>query len=265
MDRFLARLQRRFGRYAPGNLTYALVAAQVAGLLLVLGSPGTLKYLIFDIHKILAGEIWRIVTWLAIPPSLSPVWAVFALYWLYAMGTALESEWGAFKFAFYWLMGTLGTMVAAAVAGAPTDNAIFIMTLFLAFATLWPDYEIRVFFVMPVKVKWLAYLDALWLVRDTSSRPGLEKLLPLFGVANYLLFFGPTLLVRLRGFWREASRAGARSRMRRARAESALSTERRCAVCGLSNVDPEVELRVCDCERCGGVRRDLCLVHFHDH
>jgi hypothetical protein len=265
MDRFLARLQRRYGRYAPGNLTYALVAAQAGGLLLVLVNPESLSYLAFDFHKILAGEIWRVVTWLAVPPSRSPFWALFALYWLYAMGTALESEWGGFKFAVYWLLGALQTMVAAALAGVPTDNAIFTMTLFLAFATLWPNFQIQVYFVLPVKAKWLAYLDALLLVQYSFSRPGLAKLIPLFGVGNYLLFFWPTLLLRLRGFWREASRAGARNRMRRARDESALEGDRQCAICGLSNADPEVELRVCDCQRCGGIRRDLCVLHYHDH
>jgi hypothetical protein len=265
MQRFLSRLQRRYGRYAPGNLTYALVAAQAAGLLLAIALPESLATLAFDFRKILAGEIWRIVTWLAIPPSLSPIWALFALYWLYAIGTALESEWGAFKFAVYWLLGALGTMLAAAIAGVPTDNGIFIMTLFLAFATQWPNFVIRVCFVLPVPVKWLAYLDALVLLHYTATHPGLQKLLPLFGVGNYLLFFWPTLLLRVRDFWREASRAAARNRMRRARAGSALAGERCCAVCGLSNVDPDVELRVCDCERCGGIRRDLCLVHFEDH
>jgi hypothetical protein len=261
MERLLARLQRRYGRYAPGNLTYALLAAQVGGLLLALGNPEALSYLAFDFRKILAGEVWRIVTWQAIPPSLSPIWALFGLYWLYVMGTALESEWGAFKFAVYWLMGFLGTIVAAAIAGASATNTIFIMTLFLAFATRWPYYEIRVFFVIPVQVKWLACLDALLLLHYTSTRPGLEKLLPVVGVANYLLFFGPTLLRRLSTFWRQASRTGLRNRMREPRHDR----DRRCDVCGVSNADPEVELRVCDCKRCGGVRRDLCLVHFRDH
>jgi hypothetical protein len=265
VERLLARLERRFGRHAPGNLTYALVAAQVGGLVLGLAAPDKLALLSFDIDAILAGEVWRLVTWLAIPPSLSPFWALFSLYWLYLIGTSLESQWGAFKFLVYWLVGIVGTIGAAALAHAQASNTVFLMTLFLAFATLWPDYEIRVFFVLPVKVKWLAYIDAALLVQYVFARDGWAMLLPLAGVANYLLFFGTVLWDRVRGFGRRASRAGARSRMRDATADSTHASQRRCAICGASNADPLVELRVCDCERCGGVRRDLCLPHMRNH
>src|SRR5205814_10170789 len=103
----------------------------------------------------------------------------FALYWLYIIGTSLEGEWGAFKFLVYWLIGFLGTVGVAALTHGPATSTVFLMTLFLAFATLWPDYEIRVFFVLPVKVKWLALLDAALLVQHTVTRPGLQKLLTL--------------------------------------------------------------------------------------
>jgi hypothetical protein len=265
VERLLARLERRYGRYAPGNLTYRLIAAQLAGLVLALTAPQTAGMLEFDIAAIMRGEIWRVFTWVAIPPSLSPFWALFSLYWLYTMGTALESEWGAFKFLIYFVSGFLGTVIAASIARAPTTNAVFLMTLFLAFATLWPDYEIRIFFVLPVKVKWLAFLDALYLVNYTVSQNGLEMLLPIMAVGNYLLFFHQTLLDRMRGYARQAERAGARNRMRAARSSVELPKVRRCAICGASNDDPEVEIRVCDCEKCGGVRRDLCLPHVRNH
>jgi hypothetical protein len=265
VERLLARLERRFGRRAPGNLTYALIAAQVGGLLVGLAAPAALGLLVFDLDLIMAGQIWRLVSWLALPPSLSPFWALFALYWLYIMGTALEAEWGAFKFLVYWLVGVIGTILAAALSHGPANSTVFLMTLFLAFATLWPDYEIRVFFVVPVKVKWLALLDAVFLVKYTLGLDGLEMLLPVVGVANYLLFFGEALWDRVRGFGRHASRAGARSRMRAAAAEGVMPAVRRCAICGASNEDPEVDIRVCNCEKCGGVRRDLCLPHARNH
>jgi membrane associated rhomboid family serine protease/ribosomal protein L37AE/L43A len=265
VERLLARLERRFGRRAPGNLTYALIAAQVVGLVLGLTSPETLGLLHFDIDRILAGEVWRLLSWLAIPPSQSPFWALFALYWLYIIGTSLEGEWGAFKFLVYWLVGVIGTIVAAALAHAPAGNSVFLMTLFLAFATLWPDYEIRVFFVLPIKVKWLAFLDVAFLLQYTFTRPGLEKLLPLMGVANYLLFFGDTLWDRLRGLAGGGSRTGARDRMRAAAAESGMRAVRQCAICGVSSEDPAVDMRVCNCAKCGGVLRDLCLPHARNH
>jgi hypothetical protein len=200
-----------------------------------------------------------------IPPSMQAFWALFALYWLYVMGTALESEWGSFRFLVYWLVAVVSTDAAAWIAQQPTSNSIFLMTLFLAFATLWPGYVIRVFFVFPVQVKWLAYLDAAYLAYYIGTADGLGRLLPIAGVANYLLFFGPTLRDRLRGWGRQASQAGRRNRMRRDRDETALPDVRTCAICGASNADPDVEIRICDCDRCGGVRRDLCLPHARNH
>lgn len=274
MERLLAKLERRFGRYAPGNLTYALVAAQVVGLLMGLAAPAAQAQLFFDIDLIRQGQVWRILSWLAIPPMVRPepgastdmLWAMFALYWLYWMGNTLESEWGAFKFFVYCLLAIVGTIVAAAVSHGEAGNWLLLLTLFLAFATLWPDYQIRIFFVVPVKVKWLAFLDGAYLVQYTFSQPGLEKLLPILAVANYLLFFSGTLLDRVRGFKRHAERAGARNRLRAARdAYDSLPKARRCAICGASNDDPQVDLRVCSCEKCGGVPRDLCLPHVRNH
>jgi hypothetical protein len=265
VERLLARLERRFGRYAPGNLTYVLIAAQLLGLVIGLSAPEKLPLLTFDRDAILAGEPWRLLSWLAIPASLSPIWALFSIYWLYIMGTSLESEWGAFKFLVYWLIGIVATVGMAWVADAPATNTIFLMTLFLAFATLWPDYEIRMFFFIPIKVKWLALVDGAYLLYFIGQAHGLAVLLPIAGVANYLLFFGPALLALLRGFRRQASQASARSKLRAMKTEVSLPKDRRCAICGASNLDPEVELRVCDCAKCGGVVRDLCLPHARNH
>src|SRR5690348_17251166 len=98
---------------------------------MALSAPEQKDLLVFDRHLILSGQPWRLISWLAIPPSTQPLWALFSLYWLYAMGTSLESEWGAFKFAVYWVLGAVGTIAAAWVANAPATNTIFLMTLFL--------------------------------------------------------------------------------------------------------------------------------------
>jgi hypothetical protein len=273
VERLLARLERKYGRYAPGNLTYGLIGAQLAGLVLGLVAHDARQFLYFDLQQILQGQVWRVISWVAIPPwveagpggPMALFWALFTFYWLYWMGTSLEAEWGAFKFLVFWLLGVIGTIVAAAISGAQTDNALFLLTFFLAFATLWPDYQIRLFFFVPIKVKWLAYFDGGYLLILSLTRPGFEKLLPAVMVANYLLFFHQTLIDRVRGIYRQAERAGARNRMRAARDAVVLPLVRRCAICGASNQDPEVEIRVCDCEKCGGVRRDLCLPHAKNH
>ena len=265
MERLLARLERRFGRYAPGNLTYGLVAAQLVGLVLGLAAPEKAQLLGFDIDAILRGEVWRVFTWLAIPPSYSPLSALFGLYFLYFLGTSLEGEWGAFKFLVYWGCGVLGTILAATIAHGPANGVVFLMTMLLAVATLWPEQEIQVFFAIPVKLKWLGLLDGAYLIWYTLSQPGLAMLVPILGVGNYLLFFHATLVALVRRYGQQAGRAGARQHFRGHRDASALPLVRRCAICGASNEDPEVEIRVCDCVKCGGVRRDLCLPHARNH
>jgi membrane associated rhomboid family serine protease len=265
VERLLARLERKFGPYAPGNLTYGLLVAQIIGLLMFYVAPDKFQYLPFDFDRVMAGEVWRVATWLAIPASTSPLWALFAFYWLYLVGTALEGEWGAFKYLVYFVFGALGTVVAASVAHVPASNNTFLLTLFLAFATLWPDFEIRVMFLIPVRVKWLALLAGLGLVYSVFTAPGLERLVPVAGVANYLLFFHQSLGQLVRSFARQAERAGARNRMRAAQTAAELPKVRRCAICGASNENPEVDIRVCNCAKCGGVRRDLCLEHARSH
>jgi hypothetical protein len=133
------------------------------------------------------------------------------------------------------------------------------MSLFLAFATLWPDYELRIFLILPVRVKWLALLDAAVIAGSVGFGSGWHRLVPLAAVGNYLLFFGPTLYDKLRGFVREGGRARARFR------QAAATGPRRCAICGVSADDPDVDIRVCSCETCGGKNRDLCLAHARNH
>jgi hypothetical protein len=271
VERLLDRLERRFGAYAPRGFIYVLVAAQALGTMVGLVAPEKLAMLEFDRQLIVAGEPWRLLSWLAMPPSLSPLWALFALYWLYTMGTLLEGEWGAFKFFVYWLLGVVATVAVAWVIDGPASSTTLTLTLFLALATLWPDYQINLFMVLPVKVKWLAYLAGAYLIKETLSQPGLAKLIPVVGVGNYLLFFGGTLIDRARGLGQQARRAGAKTGAKagagpsfRAQAEPAKPV-RRCAICGASNDDPHVDLRVCDCAKCGGVLRDLCLEHARNH
>src|SRR4029077_2272748 len=108
------------------------------------------------------GEWWRLVSFLFTPPSGNPLLAIFALYFLWFMGGALEAQWGAFRYNVYVLIGYAMT-VAAAFAfpyGAAT-NGYITGSIFLAFAYLFPDFQILLFFILPVKVKWLALIT--WL------------------------------------------------------------------------------------------------------
>jgi len=264
MPRLLDRIERRFGRYALGNLTYILIALQVGGFVLVLSKPAVEARMLFDIDLIAAGQWWRAVTWLAMPVSTSPLWFIFAVFWLYTMGVTLEAEWGAFRYQLYWLVGIVGSIAVGALTYAPVSNGPLIMSLFLAFATLYPDYVIRLFFVLPVPVKWLAFLDAGVILYMVGMADGWQKLMPLLGIANYLLFFHRDLVALTRRGARQAGRAREMNRWKHVAAEPA-PVRKRCAICGVTDENPDVEFRVCDCDVCGGKLRDLCLADARSH
>src|SRR5213075_2168746 len=133
-------------------------------------------------------------------------WVIFSLYWLFTMGRALEEEWGSFRDEIFWGVGVVATIGSVVAGGSNATVVPLIMSLFLAFATLWPDYQLRVFFLLPVPVKWLALLDACGIVANVGFAEGWDKLVPIAAVANYLLFFGPTLFDRVRGFVKEGAR-----------------------------------------------------------
>ncbi|MBI5497885.1 MAG: rhomboid family intramembrane serine protease [Deltaproteobacteria bacterium] len=265
MDRMLARLERRWGRYAISGLTYYLVAAQGLVLVLELGKPGFSQLLVMDRERILAGELWRLFTYVLIPASVSPLWGLFAVYWLYIMGTNLEAQWGHFKYQVFWLLGMVFTTTFALLLGIPATGTYLVMALFLAFATLWPEYTILVFFILPIKVKWLALLDVLALAAEVGRLPGEAKLMPVLAVANYLVFFAPELVDMVRRYVRQARRSKEFTRFK-VEASDTRPGVRQCKACGLSSAqDPRAEFRICICEKCGGKPTEFCMQHIGNH
>jgi hypothetical protein len=179
------------------------------------------------------------------------------------MGTALETRWGAFKYQAYWIVGGLLTALGAFSFDVRADNTYLLMSLFLAFATLWPRYEIRVFFVLPVQVRWLALLDALGLCAAIGMSDGWAMVLPVIAIGNYLLFFGSDLVALVRNTIRQGSRG--RERRAFAAGPSLADRERCCAVCGItSETDPDMGFRICRCAKHSGPT-ELCVTHARDH
>src|SRR6187402_3660416 len=101
---------------------------------------------------------WRFVTYLFLPTSHRLIWILFSLYWTWLVGTNLENEWGSFKLNLYYLLGAIGTTAAAWITHESQGNFWLNTSLFFAFATVFPNYEIMIFFVVPIKVKWLGLL-----------------------------------------------------------------------------------------------------------
>lgn len=163
---WLSKLERKFGRYAIPNLMNYIILLYGGGFILQLVNPSFYyQYLSLNAAAILHGQVWRIVTFIIQPPSTSVIFVIFALYLYYMIGMQLERAWGAFRFNLYFFSGVLFHVIAALAAylltgvSLPLDTWYLNMSLFFAFAALYPDMQFLLFFFIPVKVKWLAFLD----------------------------------------------------------------------------------------------------------
>ena len=196
------RLERRVGFLTVPGLPGFLAGMTVAVGLLELFKPEFIAVLTLDPSRLLRGEVWRIVTFLFVPPPAGPLWLALWIALLYACLQALEAAWGDFRFEVFVAVGALACAAGGRATGAEFSNNYLILAAFLAFARLMPDRELLVLFVLPVKLRWLAALAAVWaaLIFATAGLTGRVELL--CGLSPYLLFHGPGHLRDLRWSWR---------------------------------------------------------------
>ena len=266
--RFLHTLESKFGRFAiPGLVqTIALLQLLVFIIQLFMGEQGGVVYtraLSLDMSKVLQGEVWRLVTHVFISPRTNIVFAVLGTMMVMWIGRTLDEAWGAFRvnlYVFGWmLVVTLAVMVSPLAAalvdlGLPTSLFLY-QTLLFAMATLFPNEEISMYFVLPVKMKWVAWLTLASTIFMVMKAPVL--LMPVLAAhLNYLVAFGPGLF--------KASARHAQVVARRNRFESAKLPEdmffHQCSVCKKTELDnPQLEFRVLDsgeeiCSECRAQR-----------
>lgn len=201
-SKWLYKLQRKFGRFGIDNLMIYITATMLAvfALQMVLGLARGIdlsSWLVLDRARLFAGEAWRLVTFIFLPPATSLIWILISLYFYYFIGNSLENEWGAFSFTVYYLFGVIGAIVAALISGYG-NNTYLNLSLFFAFAQLYPNHEILLFFFLPVKIKYLAYLNwALFaysfIIGTWSTRAAI-----LASLVNFFIFFGPSFISRIR-------------------------------------------------------------------
>jgi hypothetical protein len=236
----LKRIERKLEPYAIRNLTLYLVGGQGTATLICMAEPGFIGWMVLQANAVLSGQWWRLLTFLVTPPAGNPILAIFALYLLYFMGSALEAQWGALRYNLYVLTGSTLTIAAAFLFPYSVATNIYITgSIFLAFAQLYPDYEILLFFVLPVKVKWLALIT--WIGYGISFVLGdwAGRLLIVAAVANFLLFFGPAFFQRIR-YGRRRMRSQAQATAARAKALHG------CASCGVTDkTQPNMDFRYC--------------------
>ncbi len=202
MRNWLYRMERKFGRFAITNLMLYIVTTMLFVVICdaVLGL-GVSQYLYFDSGLVLQGQVWRLITFIFLPPASSIITILFALYFNYWIGSSLEQYWGTFQFNVYYLVGILGTIIAGVLSGAAT-NTYLNLSLFLAFAQLFPDQQVMLFFIIPIKIKYLAYLD--WILFAISFIFGSwsTRAAIVMSLVNFFLFFGGDFIRKIRDWWK---------------------------------------------------------------
>lgn len=275
IDRFCI-LHPRFG--ISNLMKYIVIGNAAVWLLSVMGRTGVLmSALQFDAAEIFNhGQVWRLVTFIFVPsiaPTMSGIlWLALMLYFYYFIGNTLEREWGSGKFTIYYLCGMLFNIIYGAIiwfsAGANTglDASYINLSMFFAFATLFPDNVVLLFFILPVKVKWLAYIDAAFFALMIIITPFPANLLPLVAVLNYFVFCGGWLFdlfrpARIKQRQKTVDFKQAAKKYRKEQANKPYN--RKCEVCGKTDRDyPNLEFRFCS--KCNGYHC-FCIDHINSH
>ena len=247
------------------NLMRYVVIANIAFWLLGAVNPVLMSYLSFDPALILRGQVWRLVTFVLYPPSTGLL-AFIAFYFYYWIGSTLEQHWGTPQFNIYFFSGVFLTILYGFLMYFITglsfrlDAQYIYLSMFFSFAALFPNMEVLLFFILPIKIKYLAYIDGAYFLLGVITGSFPANLLP---VVNFLIFCGGDLIRRAPrrpsgntvNFRRE-------SRKIRREQQNRLYTHK-CAVCGRTDTEfPDLEFRYCS--RCQGYHC-FCQDHINNH
>jgi len=250
---FLDKLERRLGFIAIPGLIRAVVTLSGLVFVLVLLNKGFDSYLSLDPGRIRAGEVWRLVTYIFVPQTGHFLLVMLALWFLWIIGDGLEEAWGPFRLTLYFLAGMIGTTAAALLSNSQFSNQMLFTSLFFAFAHFYPERVFYVFLILPLKVKWLAWIYAGFLLLGFVTQSNSYRLALMAALSNYLIFFGPGVIQQLR---QRKEVAGRRQRFE-AQSRSEAEPLHKCATCGATELtDPSLEFRV---SRDG---EEYCIAHL---
>ena len=269
IDRFCAK----HPRFGISNLMLYIVIGQVAVFILDLFFRGMLSsyWLPFSRDLILHGQVWRLVTFIFLPSdSGNPVFLLLGCYFYYWIGTMLEREWGTARFTLFYLSGVVLSVLSGMILGI-TDIYYINLSIFLVIATLYGEMQVLLFFVIPIKMKWMALIDvALILVaviQNLMYGSWVGALLPLASFVNYFIFTWPFWGAKLGVLRRRADPKVVNfKRVQKQAQKQAKATggyRHKCAVCGITDADdPNMEFRYCS--KCDGYYC-YCMNHINNH
>ena len=266
--KFLNKLERKFGRYAISNLPAIIIALYAAGYLIYLFMPELLSYLTLSPGLILKGQVWRLVSWILVPPGSPDLFTVVMLYCYFSFGRTMEYSWGAFRFNVYILSGILFTILGAFLlyflgfGGGYFSTYYINMSIFLAFAATYPNMEVLLYFLIPVKVKWIGVLYGVFLLYDVINSGWAIRVSIIASLMNFLVFFLATRNVQRYSPKQVKRRQEFKKSVKQMQPKSG-ATRHKCAVCGRTEQDGEhLEFRFCS--KCEG-NYEYCQDHLFTH
>ena len=280
--KFIDKLERKFGRFGIPNLTIYMIVCYVIGYALMIVNPGILNWLSLEPAYILRGQVWRLVTWVLYPPSTSGVlwFAIAVLFFYYPIGTSLERTIGTFKYTLYILSGVIFTILGAFIlyfllggnvlVGNVFSTYYISLSTFLAYAMCYPDMQVLLMFIIPVKMKWMAIFYVVIVVYEMIQyvmAGALYLVIPIVAsLLNFIIFYfgtkdfsryNPKEIHRRNEFRRAMEPQG------RMKSGSGSVTKHKCAICGRTELDdPNLEFRFCS--RCNG-NYEYCQDHLFTH
>lgn len=274
--KIINKLERKFGRFGIPHLTNYILVCYVIGYLLSLTKTSLISYLYLEPGLILQGQIWRLITWVLVPPGMSNIlFVLIMLMFYYSLGTTLERTWGTFRYTLYIFSGLIFTVIGAFllyfieggyVLFAGMFSTYYIsMSILLAFAASYPDMRVLLYFVIPIKMKWMAFVYVAMIGYDIFNyvRMGVWQMaVPIVAsLLNFIIFFLST---------RDVQRYHPKEVKRRQEFKKAVNptkvttiTKHKCAVCGRTERDGEnLEFRFCS--KCNG-NYEYCQDHLYTH
>ena len=280
--KFIDKLERKFGRFGIPNLTIYMIVCYVIGYALMIVNPGILNWLSLEPAYILRGQVWRLVTWVLYPPSTSGVlwFAIAVLFFYYPIGTSLERTIGTFKYTLYILSGVIFTILGAFIlyfllggnvlVGNVFSTYYISLSTFLAYAMCYPDMQVLLMFIIPVKMKWMAIFYVVIVVYEMIQyvmAGAWYLVIPIVAsLLNFIIFYfgtkdfsryNPKEVHRRNEFRRAMEPQG------RMKSGSGSVTKHKCAICGRTELDdPNLEFRFCS--RCNG-NYEYCQEHLFTH
>ena len=291
------KMENKYGKYAIPNLTRYLIICYAVGSALELSAglggtmaAGFLSYMTLDVAAILHGQIWRLVTWLLIPPGAPSIFILITLYCYYRIGNMLESTWGTFRYNVFMFSGVIFTILGAFVlylllavmgrniwATVPLESLSAMtsymfstyyvsMSIFLAFAITFPDIQMLFMFVIPIKTKILGGIYVLMMIyqimqtfRYSGMLMGIATAVVIgFSLLNVLVFF-----IITRKSFRTPSQIKRQKAYQKHVVKMKKLTRHKCAICGRTEeTDPDEQFRFCS--KCEG-NYEYCSKHIYTH